>query len=165
VPSLALGSSEVTLMELVRAYGVLAAGGGLAPTRAVLGRARYGGQLTRVESVEAAPVIDPAVAYLVTSTLEGVVTRGTGRALNEDGRFGSIAGKTGTFERLARRVVPRLFANTGGRGVGRVRRRPEPASDRRRRGAAHCGAGSWPRPDRTMCSARSRSPRESAKAT
>ena len=42
VPSLALGSSEVTLMELVRAYGVLAAGGDLAAPRIVLGRGRYG---------------------------------------------------------------------------------------------------------------------------
>jgi penicillin-binding protein 1B len=96
VPSLALGSSEVTLMELVRAYGVLAAGGDLASPRIVLGRARYGAVSGRTGSAEVARVIDPAVAYLVTSTLEGVVTRGTGRALNEDGRFGSIAGKTGT---------------------------------------------------------------------
>ncbi len=96
VPSLALGSSEVTLMELVRAYGVLAAGGSLAPPRIVLGRARSGREGGRDSAPEAARVVDPAVAYLVTSTLEGVVSRGTGRALNEDGRFGSIAGKTGT---------------------------------------------------------------------
>ncbi|HEU5219309.1 MAG TPA: PBP1A family penicillin-binding protein [Gemmatimonadales bacterium] len=96
VPSLALGSSEVTLMELVRAYGVLAAGGNLAAPRAVLGRARYGDRVGGEAAAEPARVIDPAVAYLVTSTLEGVVSRGTGRALNQDGRFGSIAGKTGT---------------------------------------------------------------------
>ena len=44
----------------------------------------------------ATQVVDPAVAYLVTSVLEGVVTRGTGRVLNEDGHLGVIAGKTGT---------------------------------------------------------------------
>lgn len=96
VPSLALGSSEVTLMELVRAYGVLAAGGDLASPRIVLGGARYGAGPERDGVAEVARVVDPAVAYLVTSTLEGVVSRGTGRALNEDGRFGGIAGKTGT---------------------------------------------------------------------
>ncbi|MSR03006.1 MAG: hypothetical protein EXR94_09775 [Gemmatimonadetes bacterium] len=32
----------------------------------------------------------------MTSALEGVVTRGTGRALDVGGRFGAIAGKTGT---------------------------------------------------------------------
>jgi penicillin-binding protein 1B len=96
VPSLALGSSGVTLMELVRAYGVLAAGGDLAATRTILGHARYG------ETAPVAPpglpprVIDPAVAYLVTSALEGVITRGTGRALSAQGHDNAIAGKTGT---------------------------------------------------------------------
>jgi len=96
VPSLALGSSEITLMELVRAYGVLAAGGNLAAPRVILGRGRYGDAVGSGGAVEVSRVIDPAVAYLVTSALEGVVARGTGRALNEDGRFGEIAGKTGT---------------------------------------------------------------------
>ncbi len=96
VPSLALGSSEVTPLELVRAYGVLAAGGDLASPRVVLGQARYGAELDAAPGAEVARVVDPATAYLVTSTLEGVVTRGTGRALNQDGRFGNIAGKTGT---------------------------------------------------------------------
>jgi len=96
VPSLALGSSEVTLMELVRAYGVLAAGGELAATRTILGRGRYGESVERDDAPGATRVIDPAVAYLVTSTLEGVVARGTGRALNLEGHVQGIAGKTGT---------------------------------------------------------------------
>jgi penicillin-binding protein 1B len=96
VPSLALGSSEVTPLELVRAYGVLAAGGELAPTRILLGRGRYGERVERGPAAEATRVIDPAVTYLVTSTLEGVIARGTGRALNAAGRFEAIAGKTGT---------------------------------------------------------------------
>ena len=99
VPSLALGSSEVTLLELVRAYGVLAAAGDLAATQAVLGQTPYRASdlpTFRPSDLPSSRVVDPAVAYLVTSTLEGVVARGTGRALNGDGRFGSIAGKTGT---------------------------------------------------------------------
>lgn len=96
VPSLALGSSEVTLLELVRAYGVLAAGGRLAATHAVLGRARYGEDPRDQQPSEATQVINRAVAYLVTSSLEGVVSRGTGRALNQSGRWDGIAGKTGT---------------------------------------------------------------------
>jgi penicillin-binding protein 1B len=96
VPSLALGSSGVTLMELVRAYGVLAAGGDLAPTRTVLGYARYGDTPKIAPVASPARVIDPAVAYLVTSMLEGVITRGTGRALNVQGHDNAIAGKTGT---------------------------------------------------------------------
>ena len=96
VPSLALGSSEVTLLELVRAYGVFAAGGDLARSRSVLSRQMLGDDRAEAEEPQVTRVVDPAAAYLVTSALEGVVTRGTGRALGRDGRFGGIAGKTGT---------------------------------------------------------------------
>jgi penicillin-binding protein 1B len=96
VPSLALGSSEVTLLELVRAYGVLAAEGALADERTLLSQGRYGQDPEPGDAAPARQVVDPAVAYLVTSTLEGVVARGTGRALNASGRYQSVAGKTGT---------------------------------------------------------------------
>jgi penicillin-binding protein 1B len=96
VPSLALGSSEVTLLELVRAYGVLAAGGDLAATQVILGQSASRLPVLPSSPPAATRVVEPAVAYLVTSMLEGVVTRGTGRALNGDGRFYGIAGKTGT---------------------------------------------------------------------
>ena len=96
VPSLALGSSEVTLFELVRAYGVLAAGGDLAEPRTILGHARHGRPFGEPPSARTVRVVDPAAAYLVTSALEGAVSRGTGRALNGSGRFDGIAGKTGT---------------------------------------------------------------------
>jgi penicillin-binding protein 1B len=98
VPSLALGSSELTLLELVRAYGVFAAAGKLATTRTILGHGRYGHEVEEDGAAWGTQAVDPAVAYLVTSTLQGVVARGTGRALNQDGRWGEegIAGKTGT---------------------------------------------------------------------
>lgn len=93
VPSLALGSSEVTLLELVRAYGVLAAGGHLAETRTIIGREARGAGAVRTTRVTSEQVMDPRVAYLVTSALQGAVARGTGRAL---AARGAIAGKTGT---------------------------------------------------------------------
>ncbi len=96
VPSLALGSSEVTLLELTRAYGVLAAGGRLAPTRPILGRAPPGTVLSGAAAPDLTRVADPAVVFLVTSALQGVVTRGTGAALNGSGRYSGLAGKTGT---------------------------------------------------------------------
>ncbi len=99
VPSLALGSSEVSLLELVRAYGVFATEGRLAATRLVLGHSSLGsgsGLPPNGGPPELTQVASPAETYLVTSALEGVVARGTGRALSAAGRFGGVAGKTGT---------------------------------------------------------------------
>jgi len=99
VPSLALGSSEVTLLELVRAYGVLAAGGELAATRTVLAHSTSGDSTSPAPAPEKIRVADPAETYLVTSALEGVIERGTGRGLqhvNDNG--GGLAGKTGTSD-------------------------------------------------------------------
>lgn len=99
VPSLALGSSEVTLVELVRAYGVLAAGGELAATRSVLSRSAAGEPPPPIPAPEKIRVTDPAEAYLVTSALEGVIQRGTGRALQRvNGQGTGLAGKTGTSD-------------------------------------------------------------------
>lgn len=96
VPSLALGSGEVTLLELARAYGVFATQGELATTRAMIGSGRAGERFRGEVSVDRSRVADPAAAFLVTSMLQGVVDHGTGRALNNRGRFEGIAGKTGT---------------------------------------------------------------------
>jgi membrane peptidoglycan carboxypeptidase len=92
VPALALGASEVSLLELVRAYGVLAAEGRLAEPRPIVMVVRNGNRVEQREPEEPRRVADPAAAWLVTSALEGVVDRGTGRGLGRSG----IAGKTGT---------------------------------------------------------------------
>jgi penicillin-binding protein 1B len=96
VPSLALGSSEVTLLELVRAYGALATEGELAATRSVLGRRVRGGSRTDAAPPTLTRVADPAATFLVTNALMGAVRRGTGRALDAGRFYGDVAGKTGT---------------------------------------------------------------------
>ncbi|MEO5824302.1 MAG: transglycosylase domain-containing protein [Gemmatimonadales bacterium] len=96
VPSLALGSGELTMLELVRAYGVLAAEGRLAPTRAVLGVSTGGQAVPAAFADSGTQVLDPAVAYLVTSALEGVVSRGTAYGLIARRYRGGLAAKTGT---------------------------------------------------------------------
>lgn len=96
VPSIALGSSEVTPLELTRAFGVLAAGGyrsSLRTTLVVLDRDAY--VLERSEPA-GEQVYDPAEAYLVTSALRGAVERGTGRGLRALGYRGDVAAKSGT---------------------------------------------------------------------
>ena len=96
LPSLALGSSEVTLVELVRAYGVLAGGGYLAEPRMLFGTVNPKGELQRAATGLGTHPVEPAEAYLVTSALEGVIARGTGRALADLVPYGGLAGKTGT---------------------------------------------------------------------
>lgn len=92
VPSIALGASEVSLLELTRAYGVLASNGNLAATRRLVGTAQVGGELEAVTRVSVERVTHPGASFLVTSALQGAVSRGTGRGLGRQG----VAGKTGT---------------------------------------------------------------------
>jgi|CXWL01.1.fsa_nt_gi penicillin-binding protein 1B len=96
VPSLALGSAEVSLLELVRAYGVLANGGSLATTRMVLSTTKRGDAPLTANAPTVTAVADPATAWLVTSALQGVVDHGTGASLQERVDVSRLAGKTGT---------------------------------------------------------------------
>ncbi len=96
VPSLALGSSEVSLLELTRAYGVLAAGGFRADLRPILAVLDREGNLRDQHQGDGVQVFDAAESYLVTSALRGAVERGTGRALRSLGFHGEVAAKSGT---------------------------------------------------------------------
>lgn len=96
VPSLALGSSEVTPLEMARAFGVLAAGGYRADLAVVLGVLGPRGAVMSRFQPEGRQVFEAAHAYVVTSALQGVVERGTGRSLRRLGYRGPVAAKSGT---------------------------------------------------------------------
>lgn len=94
--SLALGSAEVTPLELTRAYGVFATSGKRFDPifiTAVTDRdgrpIDFGNTRPRFERV-----MSPATAYLMTSMMESVIQNGTGRRALELER--PAAGKTGT---------------------------------------------------------------------
>jgi penicillin-binding protein 1B len=92
VPALALGSFEVTPLELAAAYAALANGGmpvNAHGIRAIDGRAPSA-------AVPGPPRLSAAEAYLLTHLLRGVVDRGTGAAVRGLGLEGAVAGKTGT---------------------------------------------------------------------
>lgn len=95
-PAIALGAFEVTPLEMARAFGVLAAGGWRAEPQGVLGTLDAAGRGARAMTPAGEQVVDPAVAYLVTSGLVGAAQRGTGRALLQYGRWGAVAAKSGT---------------------------------------------------------------------
>lgn len=101
VPSLALGTGEVSLFELTSAYTVFANRGlWRQPTliRKVLDR--HGREIYRAPSSER-PVISEATAYLMTSMMADVVNRGTASTARTSGLKFAAAGKTGTSQSYA----------------------------------------------------------------
>jgi 1A family penicillin-binding protein len=96
VPSIALGAVDVTPLELVTAYAPFANGGRKVRPRLVTRIEAPDGTPLWSTEVETTPVLDPQVAYEITSMLRSVVDYGTGRTLRDLGVEGPIAGKTGT---------------------------------------------------------------------
>jgi len=95
-PSLALGTSEVTLMELVAAYGAFPSGGILATPRYYTEiRDRDGNVIEEVKR-ERREVMRDDVAALMVSMMQGVVQRGT--AISAAPLAPALAGKTGTTD-------------------------------------------------------------------
>ena len=99
VPSLALGTAEISPLELTRAYATLANGGRRPAPRMFVDVVEKNGIAQESQPLEAAvSVLDPATAYLAVSLLEGVVDRGTARRIRSAGLKGPIAAKTGTTD-------------------------------------------------------------------
>jgi penicillin-binding protein 1A len=101
VPSLALGTGEMSLLELTSAYSVFANRGmWRQPTliRRVLDR--YGREIYRAPTTER-PVISEATAYLMTSMMADVIARGTAATARTNGVRFAAAGKTGTSQAYA----------------------------------------------------------------
>ncbi|HZT54625.1 MAG TPA: transglycosylase domain-containing protein, partial [Burkholderiaceae bacterium] len=99
VPSLALGTSPVTLLEMGNAYATLAA---LGERRAPLLIAQIADRNGKVlDSFDAKPerVLDRAVVEKLVDVMRGVVQTGTGAAIRSEwGVRGDLAGKTGTTQ-------------------------------------------------------------------
>ena len=92
--SVALGTGEVSLLELIRVYGVFATNGTLFDPIFISKITDGHGSVVSEGTFKRTQVISPETAYLVTSMLKSVVERGTGTAALELGR--PAAGKTGT---------------------------------------------------------------------
>lgn len=99
-PSLALGSGEVTPLEMARAYSTLVGLGTRRPATMVRGLDRSGveGDATFATLLPEQQVVDPADAWLVLDSLKGVLTTGTGRSLASTLQGRGVAGKTGTSQ-------------------------------------------------------------------
>lgn len=96
--STALGSSGVSLLELVRAYGVFA-NQGIRQEAVFIRRIEdRNGNVIYEAPEEKESVIDKSTAYIITHLLEKVVTEGTGWRIKALKR--PVAGKTGTTNNL-----------------------------------------------------------------
>lgn len=97
--SLALGSSGVSLLEIVKAYSVFTNQGYLVePAFITKIEDRNGNVLEEMNPIRR-QVIDKSTAYIMTSLLEGVVKFGTARRVGKEIKR-PVAGKTGTSNNL-----------------------------------------------------------------
>ena len=92
--ALALGSSDLSLLELTGAYGAFANQGVFVPPTAIRYVTNSEGKLLEENIPQGREALSPEVAYAITHMLRGVVERGTGVAAKAVAR--PIAAKTGT---------------------------------------------------------------------
>ena len=92
--SLALGASDVTLLELVRAYNVFANRGIKVEPYSVIRIEDKNGKIVELNSRKEEEVLSEQTAYIITSLLKGVIQNGTGKYAKKLNR--PCAGKTGT---------------------------------------------------------------------
>ena len=96
--SLALGTDEVTLSDLMLAYAPLANGGARPEPRTIVRiYERHRNNWTEIPPV-VNPVLSPAIAYVTTSMLKDVLVYGTAKSLHGFSRERPAAGKTGTTD-------------------------------------------------------------------
>jgi penicillin-binding protein 1B len=95
-PALALGTTEVTPLQVAAAYAAFVNDGKMVQPTFVSGLMDSSVQTTDNTPVPARQVISPTTAYMITDMLSDVTTRGTARSAKASFKNVAIAGKTGT---------------------------------------------------------------------
>jgi penicillin-binding protein 1A len=96
LPSTALGAASLKPIEVVTSYAAFGNGGQVVEPHFVSRITDRDGYVLWEASPSGRRVVDPEVAFVLTSVLRDVVDRGTGRAVRTAGFSGPAAGKTGT---------------------------------------------------------------------
>lgn len=99
-PSIALGTAEVSPLDLTSAYSVFANEGVRATPYAIIRVEDRNGKILYQRKPEMDNVLDPKICHEVTSSLEGVIQRGTATRVLNYFRY-PAAGKTGTTQNYA----------------------------------------------------------------
>jgi len=95
-PALALGAYDATPLDVAGAYTIFANGGArISPILATSIRDLHG-ELVQNFQTQTTPVLDPRVAYVMTSMMESVINNGTAAGVRGMGFTAPAAGKTGT---------------------------------------------------------------------
>jgi len=96
--SLALGTEEVTLHDIISAYTPLANGGLRLQSRTIVRIYDRNRQTWTETPAAATPALSPAVAFVTTQMLKDVLIYGTARSLKSFSLTRPAAGKTGTTD-------------------------------------------------------------------
>lgn len=94
--TLALGTSEVSLLEMASAFSVFANGGARAVPFAIKLVKDDHGTVLEQHAPQLLPVISPQIAYLMVSMMEDVIDHGTGIVIRRLGFTRPAGGKTGS---------------------------------------------------------------------
>ena len=95
-PSLGLGSADLTPIEMAAAYATFANQGVYIEPYLIDSVMTHDGRLLESHAPHAHKAMEPAVAYVLSHMLEGVIDRGTGAAVADLPL--DLAGKTGTTD-------------------------------------------------------------------
>jgi penicillin-binding protein 1A len=99
-PSIALGTAEVSPLELTSAYSVFANEGVRCTPYAIIRVEDRNGKILYTQKPSFDNVLEPKVCHMITSALEDVIQHGTGARVLNYFRY-PAAGKTGTTQNYA----------------------------------------------------------------
>jgi penicillin-binding protein 1A len=96
--SIALGSCDVSLIEMTRSFTVFANGGNRVTPIYITKILDSEGRILEQNYPNPQPVLDPKIAYVLTNTLKSVINEGTASIIRRLGFNYPAAGKTGTTD-------------------------------------------------------------------
>ena len=141
VPSLALGSGEVTLQSMTAAYAAFA-NHGLVPAPMLIRRVEDNeGRLLYAAQESSTRAITDITAFLMSTMLADVINAGTAQPGAAAGVHAAGGRQDRHHQRFQRRVVRRLHAQARDGRVGRVRSAAHDSAERVRRRRRGAGVG------------------------
>ena len=141
VPSIALGSGEVTLQQMTAAYAPFANGGQLPKPFLVRRVEDREGELLYEATPQLTPAFSPTTSFLMASMLTDVINAGTAYKARADGFTLPAAGKTGTTNDYVDAWFVGFTPSAGRRRVGRLRSAADHRLGRLRRRPGGAGVG------------------------